>query len=297
MLRNILKKRFVKSQNSDTINLVKGCQKASISQEYQSACEFKDNLQRLRISTNYVDEYWNAVCNDLLKIYGSESAFSKFGQNEIIINTMIGDPVRNMYSKFRDIIDFQTEEDLLEEWFGNFRLNVPKFNTTGQRLGHIYIARIIESILKEENEEVVTVNEVGGGFGGLSRTLEKRIQAEVYTIIDLWQVLPLQRAYLNLTSNTKSTKYEFVPVQDNFRTQDANVFISNWALTESTMKMQQYVVDSQFFGAKHVFIACQNDNKNHQHGKYLHNYLRSNAKLKLDLRGPMSDSKLFYLRM
>ena len=239
----------------------------SISQEYQRASEFKDNLQRLRISTDYVDDYWNSVCNDLLKIYCSESAFSKFGQNEIIINTMIGDPVRNMYSKFRDLIDFQIEEDLLEEWFGNFRLNVPKFNTTGQRLGHIYIARIIEDILKEENEAVVTVNEVGGGFGGLARTLEKRIQAEIYTIIDLWQLLPLQRAYLNLTRNTKSTKYEFVPVQDNFSTQDANVFISNWALTESTMKMQQYVVDSQFFGAKHVFIACQNDNKNHQHGK------------------------------
>lgn len=80
-------------------------------------------------------------------IYDNESVLSKFGRSEVIINIMVGDPVRNKYNNIKNIIDFNAEEDLLEEWFANFRLNVPKFNTTGQRLGQIYIASKISGIL------------------------------------------------------------------------------------------------------------------------------------------------------
>lgn len=227
MFKNLLKQRFKYSQSNSTINRIKKKQKLSLSAEYRRACSYKTELQALDIETSYIDAYWSSICNDILSIYDSEDAFSQFGQNNVIISTMIGDPVRNMYTKFKNLIIFDQEDDLCEEWFGNFRINVPKFNSTGQRLGHIYVANMISEILKAENQKVVKVNEIGGGFGGLAKTLEKRIRAETYTIIDLWQILPLQRAYLNLTRNEEFTDYQFVPIHNDFIVNDANVLISN----------------------------------------------------------------------
>lgn len=296
MLKEVLKKRFKKSQSVPEVLNAKSWQKDDLLIEYKKAVLFKNKLESMKISSSYIDTYWNSICGSILNIYEDETSFSRFGQNELIIKTMIGDPVRNLQSKFDGLIDINEKELVLEEWFGNFRLNIPKLKTTAQRLSHIYIANLIQDILYNQNVSDVKINEIGGGFGGLASVLSRKMVIEKYQIIDLWQLLPLQRAYLNLSLGSAANKFSYIPVVDNFILNTSDIFISNWALTEATSSMQDYVVDNNFFGAKHIFIACQDNNDNHNDGRHLISYLSSQASLTIRLKGPLADSKLFYIQ-
>jgi len=296
MLRNFLKMRFKHSQGSKKISLEKTIQRENLQLEYNKALQYLSILRTGVENENpYVDAYWNTLSNKALEIYSSQEKFSQFGQNDVVIATMIGDPVRNNKRRFDDLIKYDEEPLLLEDWIGNFRLNIPSLVTSSQRLAHIYIANLLCEILPDSGTHHYTISEIGGGFGGLARVLCSKINVENYRIIDLYQFLPLQRAYLNLCLEKPLTSFDYISVKNNFTVEPSDIFISNWALTESTALMQQHILENKFFGAKHVFIACQNNNKNHKDSKFIHSYLEANASINMVLKGTLTDSKLYYL--
>jgi hypothetical protein len=178
-----------------------------------------------------------------------------------------------------------------------------KLNTSASRLGHLYIASLIYNILKENKINYSSIVELGGGFGGLMSILIREFPSIEFKIFDIVDILPLQWMYLNIVcrGDVGEPKFNFNNFKDitEIASDSAknSLFISNWALTESTEKLQKFAIQTKFFGASSAIICCEDNNINHPDSKFMHDYLYSSANAVIRLTGAMKNSKLFFLNL
>ncbi len=115
-----------------------------------------------------------------------------------------------------------------------------------------------------------TVVEWGGGFGTMARLIHRMNPAVTYVILDLPEMLALQYVYLgsvlgvdrvNLVEKRDGIvrgAINFLPsgaVTSGAYELTAEGFLSTWALNESPMESQKFVLDRGLFGAKRILIA------------------------------------------
>jgi len=127
--------------------------------------------------------------------------------------------------------------------------------------------------------EITKIIEWGGGYGGLCRVVRK-INPEVsYVIVDLPCSIALQYLYLNTVLpkgaveifdgvNIAAGKVTLVPstrVNEIPKTYSADIFISSWALSESSTEAQKVVSDLKFFGAQKGLLIHQHSSVDHPH--------------------------------
>jgi hypothetical protein len=97
-----------------------------------------------------------------------------------------------------------------------------------------------------------SVIEWGGGYGGFARLFVESYPATKYTLIDLPQPLELQKSYLKDYDN-----FVYIPLEEVTSDLKAEVFISTWALSESTIAAQKFVEETGFFSCKTFLLAYQ----------------------------------------
>jgi hypothetical protein len=132
-----------------------------------------------------------------------------------------------------------------------------------------YIRQIHHILWYEQNFHQIrdqkTIVEWGGGYGLMAYFIYYYGNFDQYTIIDLPAFCTLQYLYLKQTlgehvvSFGKSNKpINIVPVDRVDEVMDADLFISMWALSESSVEAMDYVInDRLFFGANRVITAFQ----------------------------------------
>lgn len=161
---------------------------------------------------------------------------------------------------------------LAEDYAGKPLLLCGKYATSHNTIHHAYaISRFFEKTHATPGE-IKSVVEWGGGYGNMAKLFYRYIKSPLtYVIIDTPLFSAIQWLYLsavlgeekvNLIADEKTQVKQGVinilplGLAEKINPQ-ADLFVSTWALSESTQASQDFVTQREFFGAKRVLFAHQ----------------------------------------
>lgn len=163
---------------------------------------------------------------------------------------------------------------LEEEYVGDPLLLSSNYLTSHTSVHHLYHFVKYLKFSKINFDKIDTVVEWGGGYGNLIRILKKiEEKKHTYIMIDTPLFCTLQWLYLssifgkddvNLIlspkDKIKEKKINIVSIAflDDLKIK-ADLFVSTWALSESSEYSQNFVLKSNWFGAKHMLLAYQDN--------------------------------------
>lgn len=147
-----------------------------------------------------------------------------------------------------------------------------EFNCNANTLGQIYYAaRILEQTPPENIRSII---EFGGGYGCLAHIFKSVLPQTTIYIIDIPELLSIQYVYLksalpnepihlhtpNNLKNLHEAGIHLIPTHIMMQLDlQADLFVSNFALSEVTAHVQQMVADKRFFDAHTCYITGQLD--------------------------------------
>ncbi len=156
--------------------------------------------------------------------------------------------------------------------FGNPPIDSLFLRTSHNTIHHASHLVTWERTAKASIANLSTIIEWGGGYGNLAR-LSSRLNAHgTYIIIDTPLFAQLQWLYLSVTVPHRSVNLimnseqpilenaiSIIPVGliSQVAIPKADLFISTWALSESSKEAQEYVAHKYWFGAQHLLLGYQ----------------------------------------
>lgn len=171
---------------------------------------------------------------------------------------------------------------LHEDYVGLPLLARTPYLTSHNTVQHLYhLVRYAETTGCALNE-LVTIVEWGGGYGNLAKVFRRFYGGEhTYVIIDLPLPACLQWLYLATIFGVEEValilepdrpiqarKINILPVcyvdQVSF---SADLFVSTWALSESSLEAMDDVVARGWYGARRLLVAYQRSSKLHPHAE------------------------------
>lgn len=124
-----------------------------------------------------------------------------------------------------------------------------------------YIKNTIDIASLCGDSEIKKIVEVGGGYGGLCKTLSVVCDFDEYILVDLPEVSQLQRKYIDNFPEIKD-KVKCVSCLDYGTIHDVDLFISNYALSELTVDAQMNYYDNIVTNSKTLYITYNNIKNN-----------------------------------
>jgi len=159
---------------------------------------------------------------------------------------------------------------LREDYVGKPVLAKSRYLTSYSTIHHLYgLARYVDQT-KMNLSRFNTIVEWGGGYGDLAKIARRHgTPKQTYIIIDTALFTCLQWLYLSTifgedkTNLIKDPGDEIKPGLINIlpiallknRHIKADLFISTWALSESSENAQSFVINNNFFDTKHFLVA------------------------------------------
>lgn len=144
-----------------------------------------------------------------------------------------------------------------------------KFNLSVNTLGHLFYAIKVAESLKTAPKTIV---EFGGGYGNLAHIFKQIYPQTTIIIFDILESIGLQYIFLKYTNPNLKIIIQEEPLQDyyeknaiylvpvNFLEQsnfNTDIFISTFAITESSDYIQNLVMKKKFFNANLIYIVGQ----------------------------------------
>jgi putative sugar O-methyltransferase len=105
--------------------------------------------------------------------------------------------------------------------------------------------------------DVKSIVEVGGGYGGLAKILHSVIKYKKYTLIDFQECNALSEKYLNNFLEVLE-KINFLNCLDYNFSENYDLFISNYAVSETPLNVQKKYYDDVISRAKYLYITYNN---------------------------------------
>jgi len=198
-----------------------------------------------------------------------------FLRNPLIRSTMVIADFGQVLKQELAMLEQQVSKDKLkalleEDYVGNPLIINSTYLTSHNSIHHLYHLTKFLKITKSTLDEINTVVEWGGGYGNLARIFKRlNLATHTYIIIDTPLFSSLQWLYLttilgeenvNLLQNSKDIvrpgKINLLPIcfLDDHQI-SADLFISTWALSESSSFSHDYVVEREWFKSKHLLLA------------------------------------------
>ncbi len=116
-----------------------------------------------------------------------------------------------------------------------------------------YIKNVFEMATLLGESPISRVVEVGGGYGGLCKTLSVVCDFDEYILVDLPEAVAVQQKYLKNFPELYS-KCKFVSCDNVEEVKDVDLFISNYALSECDYDTQINYYDKLVSKAKFAYI-------------------------------------------
>lgn len=160
-------------------------------------------------------------------------------------------------------------------------------------LGHLYYAARLHDAALQRGISPSHIVELGGGYGNLARILQHFWPKAQITIIDVPEFLALQQHFLsstlpncpyqwqlpsapvNRSAGSITLAPHYIPLEE---VPAADIFVSTFALSESSSAMQSAVVRRGFFDAQLLYIAGQLKGSDPVHHWVDHSYLHREAR-------------------
>jgi len=231
--------------------------------------------------TQFTTPLWESYTSKLEKVFLPCPPLS-FLRNHIISETMFVTAGGKWLKEELTFLERRISKDtlktlLLEDYVGNPLLLNSTYVTSHNSIHHLYHLIRFSDATRCDLNQIDAIVEWGGGYGNMARIF-KRLKSRPFTyiIIDIPLISCIQWAYLatilgeesvNLLQNPEDTvraeKINLLPVcfVDRHKI-SGDLFISTWALSESSKYSQDYVVNHRWFDSKHVLLAYQDSSTN-----------------------------------
>lgn len=201
---------------------------------------------------NYID-----VCNKILE---NDDLFSNFKtlQEYNVILEHVDYELGQEYLEYIKQIGEEIYKENLDKFLENDLIGNPKkFLYEGKEISPStlrYIKNTLDLSSLCGDQKISKVVEIGGGYGGLCKTLSVVCNFNEYVNVDLPQAVQLQEKYLkNFPEVYPRTK--FVPCDQLEDIFDVDLLISNYALSELSLEAQLNYYDKVIKNSKVVYIT------------------------------------------
>lgn len=221
-----------------------------------------------------------------------------FLENKVIRRTMFldygGSTLQKMEIKYLEkAYDGERLKYLLKEsGVGHPTITYIKYWTSHNSIHQLYHLTNFSQKIGIDLSNISQIVEWGGGYGCLARILKKINPNLTYIIIDLPIFSTIQAVYLSTifgaekinfitrkNPNITKNKINIIPINiligNNVKILNTDIFISTWALSESTDFSQEYVETNNFFGAKYLLMAHQQKSQEVQYAEGLTGHLKN----------------------
>jgi len=227
----------------------------------------------------FTTPFWKDSLALLERVFLPRPAFS-FLRNSIVRKTLFvvdfGKYTIDQLAFLEEKIPNRELKTLLQEdYVGNPILVDSEHLASFMSIQHLYhLVRFLDRV-QCNLHSMETIVEWGGGYGNMAKIFQRlKYTAPTYIIIDIPLMSCVQWLYLstilgeesvNLLRKPEDTihtgELNLMPISflDRHRI-DADLFISTWALSESSRYSQDYVISHNWFDSKHILLAYQDSN-------------------------------------
>jgi hypothetical protein len=159
---------------------------------------------------------------------------------------------------------------LVEDFAGDPYLFSAKYMTSHNTIHTLYHLAKFSATTRGSLEDIHNVVEWGGGYGNLARIFQRlKSPSFTYTIVDLPIMSTIQWIYLSSILGEDKVRVIQTP-EDTLKNGVINLlpvchlkhfqlkgdlFVSTWALSESSENAQIYVISRAWFNSKHVLLG------------------------------------------
>ena len=116
-----------------------------------------------------------------------------------------------------------------------------------------YIKNVFEMATLLQDAPISRVVEVGGGYGGLCKTLSVVCDFDEYILVDLPEAVAVQEKYISCFPELYA-KCKFISCDDLEEVKDVDLFISNYALSECDYDTQEVYYNKLVANSKFAYI-------------------------------------------
>lgn len=233
--------------------------------------------------SKFITEHWRILNKEYEEYLRAKNIPLNFLRDKVIGYTMFVSSGGDVMKAELDFLESIYEKDDLSKYLAEEAVGLPilmnsRYATSHNSIHHLYhISRFLFKT-GADLDSLKTVIEWGGGYGNLAKIflrLRDKAQDITYVIIDTplfsciqWLYLSavLGRGRVHMIKEGKDAiicgMINIVPLGFVEKvTIKPDLFISTWALSESSVFAQDYVCDRNFFGAGHILIAYQKSNR------------------------------------
>ncbi|MDB5266920.1 MAG: hypothetical protein JWN89_735 [Parcubacteria group bacterium] len=228
--------------------------------------------------TNYILPMWEQNKQEISRNFLEDFSYG-FLNNRVIRMAMFmdyaGEQQENELDYLESVMGKQEMKSLIkEDRVGHPTLTNFRYWTSHNSIHHLcHLEKFIEHT-KTDLLKVKTLVEWGGGYGNIARIFRKINPDTTYIIIDLPIFSFIQSLYLSTVEGAENVnlllgkdssilpgKINIVPLEEGIlerlAIRNADVFLSTWALSESSLYSIDKVGSLSFFGADKLLLAHQ----------------------------------------
>jgi len=202
-----------------------------------------------------------------------------FLRKKVFKETMVITKHGPMFKEQINFLESKLNKNLLKELLKENIVGLPMLYNWKNVTSHANVHTLYHWVRFNNNSNLLfekpKIIEWGGGYGNMARLLFNIFKGNLeYYLIDMPIMTAIQWLYLASilgedeieilkTENQKPTKrIRLIPLSStDLIPQNCDLFISTWALSESSAYAQEYVKNKRWFGAKSILYAYQDKNK------------------------------------
>ncbi len=241
-------------------------------------------------------ELWDMLSNDIEVDFLQHFSLS-FLKHPVIRRTMFMDFAGPLQKQELEYLEQKIPPQKLKELLKESKIGHPtitkwKYFTSHNSIHHLFHLERFKEETGKNIESVETLIEWGGGYGNIARIIKKINPNVTYVIIDLPIFSFIQATYLssilgkeevNLIDSEEGSilknKINIIPlnrvIMEKLSIPQADLFLSTWALSESSAVSQEFVESKDYFGAKYLLIAHQEKSENVPNPENITNHLKN----------------------
>lgn len=125
-----------------------------------------------------------------------------------------------------------------------------------------YIKNILDINNFVSDFDIKNIVEIGGGYGGLCKTLSVLIDYENYLLVDICEVNELSKKYLSKFSDIKNkiTHFDYNQIKTN-EVENIDLLISNYSFSECSRQIQNVYYENLIKNSKRIYMTYNNFTK------------------------------------
>lgn len=235
------------------------------------AREYYGQQNHKKIAPELIHESWSQNITALESYFVGKMS-EDFIANEVINGTMVFTNRKAHQLELKYVLDAfgkQMVEEVISKGLNStFLYGKSRRSTLINSVHHLHHLMRFEQLTGRRVSSIDSVVEFGGGYGNMARIVQNLGGCTTYSIVDLLLFSCIQYVFLSTVAGS-----DRVALDDDHTRQDAkillhplfstdtstklhgNLFLSTWALSESTRAAYDWVTASDWFGANNLLLA------------------------------------------